>query len=88
MEEIKRLKILSKKLRSGKVQVSFEVQNAEMVNFQGYLLTEPKSTLKEVVDKIKHRVISGSGIDIHHSALYSIGKLPKEEEFFLLQKQS
>ena len=53
---LSKLKLSSKRLKSGKVQVKFQIQGRESgskVGEQyGYLLTEPKASLKEVVARI------------------------------------
>lgn len=50
-----KLKISSKKLRSGSHQIKFTVikPGEGEQQLQGYLLAKPDSTLKEVIEKIK-----------------------------------
>ena len=48
-----KLKISSKKLRSGSHQIKFTVIKSGEKELQGYLLAKPDSTLKEVIEKIK-----------------------------------
>lgn len=72
------LKIYCKKLPSGKCQVKFHTYINDH-SYHGYLLTNPKDRLKDVMatinDKIKHK-------DAIHHHLYSIGK-QKEQDFLL-----
>jgi hypothetical protein len=50
-----RLKIKSKKLNSGRFQVNFSTQGFSD-GFYGYLLAEPKTPVREVVQKIGRHV--------------------------------
>jgi len=72
------LKIYCKKLSSGKCQVKFYTFINDH-SYHGYLLTNPKDRLKDVMatinDKIKQK-------DAIHQHLYSIGK-QKDQYFFL-----
>ena len=53
--ETPKLKISSKKLHSGRFQVNFSTQSQEG-EFHGYLLAEPRTPLREVVEKIGRHV--------------------------------
>ncbi len=68
-----RLKLSSKRLKSGKIQVKFQVSRGPEGVQYGYLLTEPKTSLKDVVGKIlKNYVLSRSlGCQRH---LYNVGR--------------
>ncbi|MEM6829071.1 MAG: hypothetical protein AAGA66_19285 [Bacteroidota bacterium] len=51
-----RVKISSKRLKSGKYQVKFEATLHNGKELYGYLLVSPAETLKKVVEKIKARL--------------------------------
>ena len=53
-EEGYKLRLQSKRLHSGRFQVKFFVSDYSQRPLYGYLLADPKSTLKEVVERIRH----------------------------------
>lgn len=65
---IKRLKIDSKRLSSGKFQVKYEVEIKGKRDRYGYLLSDPKQTMEETINDIVQ--LTGS----HESHLFSLGK--------------
>jgi hypothetical protein len=75
------LKLTSKKLRSGKLQVKFQVKLDNRQNLYGYLTAEPETTLREVVGKIRNRITKGQ--EMH---LFSIRKPNEDQEFFMIFK--
>lgn len=70
---LSRLKLSSKRLKSGKVQVKFQVNTSESGRRYGYMLTEPKDSLKDVVTKIidNYNCVLSIGSQRH---LFSIGR--------------
>ncbi len=71
MEQIRRLKINSKKLQSGKCQVKFCASLSDNRERYGYVLAEPGSTLREVVIRIVTLLMRGKNAMENH--LYSVG---------------
>ncbi len=71
MEQIKKLKISSKKLQSGKCQVKFCASLSDNRERYGYILVEPGSTLREVVIRIIKLLMRGKNAMENH--LYSVG---------------
>lgn len=70
-----KLKLLSKKLKSGKCQIKFYVSSDEKKNMYGYLLAESNTTLREVVSKIENKVKSlDSANQYYQSHLYNLAK--------------
>ncbi|MGB3465018.1 MAG: hypothetical protein WBA74_07105 [Cyclobacteriaceae bacterium] len=70
-----RLKLSSKKLKSGKCQVKFYATVRADKNMYGYVLAEAEETLRDVVGKIKIRLDQVKNRDsFHHINLYTIGK--------------
>ena len=65
---IQRLKIESKRLKSGKCQVKYQVEVIGKKHRYGYLLADPKQTMEETVLQIIHTM--GSKND----HLYSVRK--------------
>ncbi len=79
-----KLKLSSKKLRSGKCQVKFyaTVRNREALH--GYVLVEADQTLKNVVSRINDRLRTIDATrDFHHIHLYSIGKQGQDDMSFI-----
>lgn len=71
-----RLKITSKKLKSGKCQVKFHADLEKKRKMYGYMLAESGDTLKNVVEKIMARLERVKNRDnFHHINLYSIGNV-------------
>ena len=75
-----KLSLLSKRLSSGKCQIKFVVTNNTKEELYGYMLTESRATLREVVSNIEEEVKSLSyGDNYYHSHLYNLAeKGPKE----------
>ncbi|MBU2912413.1 MULTISPECIES: hypothetical protein [Reichenbachiella] len=70
-----KLKLSSKKLKSGKCQVKFHASLEQKKNMYGYVLADSGETLTNVVQKIYMRLdqIQHNG-NTHHINLYSIGR--------------
>ena len=80
-----RLKLSSKKLKSGKCQVKFHATVKADKNMYGYVLAEAEETLKEVVGKIKVRLDQVKNRDsFHHINLYTIGKRRPDDAHILM----
>lgn len=70
-----KLKLQSKKLKSGKVQVKFSITSASHNNCYGYVLTDAEATLKEVVNSIQWKLSLLNNADrYYHHHLYSLNK--------------
>ena len=79
-----KLKLQSKKLKSGKVQVKFTFATAGPDNCYGYVLTNAETTLKEVVKTIHLELSLLKNADqYYHQHLYDINK-PKLGEPHLM----
>lgn len=69
-----KLRITSKKLKSGKCQVKFHADMEKKRKMYGYMLTDSGETLKNVVEKIMVRLEKVKNRDnFHHINLYSVG---------------
>ena len=80
-----KLKLSSKKLKSGKCQVKFYATIRANKNMYGYILADAQETLKEVVFRIKRRLDSVKNRDsLHHINLYTIGKKRQEDSNILI----
>lgn len=76
-----KLKLSSKKLHSGRHQIKFEVKHAKKRSIYGYLLAEPKSSLREVVEKILNRFYFIQEKDLYyHGHLYSMLNKKNDDE--------
>lgn len=80
-----KLKLTSKKLRSGKCQVKFFATVRERKEMYGYVLVDSEKTLKDVVVNIKEKLHTiRQTRDFHHLHLYSIGKSGKDDLNFII----
>lgn len=80
-----KLKLQSKKLKSGKVQVKFSVISSGKRGCYGYVLTEAETTLKEVVKGIELKVQLLKDADqYYHQHLYSLNKSQNDPTQFLI----
>lgn len=69
-----KLKIRSRKLVSGRYQVKFSTEGFRS-DYYGYLLTEPKTSVREVVEKIqRHLGAVQTGDKYFQPNLFSLGK--------------
>lgn len=70
-----KLKLTSKKLKSGKCQVKFHASIQKSKKMYGYVLADSGETLRHVVEKIIKRLDQVKNREsFHHINLYSIGK--------------
>jgi hypothetical protein len=68
-----KLKLKSKKLGSGRFQVQFATEGFRS-DFYGYLLAEPKTSLREVVEKIQRHLGAAQTTDRYlQPNLFSLG---------------
>lgn len=68
-----RLKIKSKKLRSGRFQINFSTEGLGD-GFYGYLLAEPKTSVTEVIEKIDRHLKAMANTERYFQRnLYSFG---------------
>lgn len=76
-----KLKLLSKRLKSGKCQIKFYIYSATRKNMYGYLLAESGSTLKDVVSKIENKVkVLESAPEHYQSHLYNLASRIDRED--------
>lgn len=81
---LNKLRLSSKRLKSGKVQVKFELSGRPSGDEYGYLLTEPKTSLKEVVTKIFQSFDS----NLSHRRqrhLFSVGRAKQSTEMLIIR---
>lgn len=72
-----KLRLKSKRLGSGKFQVNFTTEGFVM-DYYGYLLTEPRTSLREVVEKIQRHLGAMQSTDKYFQPnLFSLGR-PRE----------
>lgn len=75
MKDDYKLKLLSKRLSSGRCQIKFVVSSDACERMYGYLLAESGSTLKDVVtrieEKVRQRVDGDKG---YHRHLYNLAE--------------
>lgn len=70
-----KLRLTSKKLKSGKCQVKFHASVEQTKKMYGYVLADSGETLRHVVEKIIKRLDQLKNREnFHHINLYSIGK--------------
>jgi len=69
-----KLKLTTKKLNSGKFQVKFQAFHSTQKSLYGYLLSDPHTTLKEVVERIHNHLAWRQQEYFHNNFnLYSVG---------------
>lgn len=69
-----KIQLSSKKLKSGKCQVKFKAGLSKGKPWYGYMLVDPKTTLKDVVNHIGKRIERMHDRDsIKHIELYRVG---------------
>ena len=69
-----KLRLKSKKLESGRFQVNFSTEGFVM-DYYGYLLTEPQTSLREVVEKIQRHLGAAQSTDKYFQRnLFSLGR--------------
>ncbi len=84
-EDDYKLKISSKKLKSGKCQVKFSAIVREKKDLYGYVLVDAEQTLRDLVMSIKDKLhMIHRTRDFHNLHLYSIGKSGNEDLNFII----
>lgn len=82
---LRKLKLQSKKLKSGKVQVKFSFAASGSNDCYGYVLTNAETTLKEVVKTIRLELsLLKSADQYYHQHLYAINKSKLDEPHLML----
>lgn len=80
-----KLKLTSKRLRSGKCQVKFFANLSQRKDLYGYVLVDADRTLKEVVSGIKDKLCTINHVsDYQNLHLYSIGKVGGADSNFII----
>src|SRR5262245_38703377 len=83
-----KLKLKSKKLDSGKFQVNFSTEGFRS-DYYGYLLAEPQTSLREVVEKIQRNLGAAQTSDKYFQpSLFSIGTRHVNRGTFMLFKRN
>lgn len=81
-----KLKLKSKKLESGRFQVRFATEGFRS-DFYGYLLAEPQTSLREVVEKIQWHLGAAQTTDRYvQPSLFSLGKRHRSSDQVLIFK--
>lgn len=91
MQEIGyKLKLTSKRLKSGRCQIKFIISTGEdHTHCYGYLLAESNSTLRQVVEKIEVRLKNMNNPELfYHGHLYNLQQRNHEKDQFLLYQAS
>lgn len=84
MERNYKLKLYSKRLKSGKCQIKFVVSSPDTSGVYGYLLVESGSTLKEVVNTIEDEMrFIERGDSYYHAHLYNLATKKKKESLLI-----
>ena len=78
------LKLTSKRLPSGKVQVKFKVSVLGERDEYGYLLTEPKTSLKEVVQRIFGSFDNGLAVG-YQRHLFDVGRTKQQTSMLIIR---
>ncbi len=84
LEDDYKVRVSSKRLKSGKYQVKFEATLHSGKELYGYLLVSPSETLKKVIEKIKerlHLLDGGDAIYLNNLSLKSYS----EPNFMIFQ---
>ena len=80
-----KLKLIPKKLKSGRCQVKFIAGLPGRKSFYGYALTEPNDTLRGVVENITKK-LKGicSHTDFRHQHLYALQRTSPETDDIII----
>lgn len=85
MNNYYKLKLLSKRLQSGRCQIKFVVSDDAKEKMYGYLLTESGATLRDVVCKIEDKVRQRVNGDVYyHQHLYNLAEPSKHNDNILI----
>jgi hypothetical protein len=82
-----KIKLLSKRLNSGRCQVHFHVKPKAggVGKWYGYTLAEPEDTLSEVVNRIKNRFNEAEDrLYLHQKVLYNINGFCREQDDLMI----
>ena len=81
-----KLKLSSKKLKSGKCQVKFELSEPAASSYYGYILSEGNTPLREVIQIIYKRVQRLHTGDSFHEHLFHLEKRNYPQQPLILFK--
>lgn len=85
MQRDYKLKLYSKKLKSGRCQIKFYISSSSQPHLYGYMLADAGSTLREVVSTIEDEVRFIERRDrYYHSHLYNLAKRRERKEPILI----
>ena len=80
-----KLKLSTRKLKSGNFQVKFEVSNEEVEHCYGYVLAKPGTTLKHVVGSIQQKILTQEARgDAPYVHLFSLDRRPRKMDDILI----
>ncbi len=79
-----KLKLKSKRLKSGRCQIQFFVSSGNIQTHYGYLLVEAGTTLKEVVHSIESKVKTRLNSAGNYSHLFNLNHRSRVKENVLL----
>ena len=69
-----KLRIYSKKLRSGRFQVNFSADGQSTRGYYGYLLAEPQTSVSEILTKINRHLVAMHNTERYYQRnLFSLG---------------
>lgn len=72
--EVPKFKIQSKRLNSGRYQINFSTGDCTS-GYYGYLLAEPRTSLKDIIEKISRHLAAAHEEDRYFQRnLFSLGK--------------
>jgi len=84
---IKKIKLKSKKLHSGRFQINFSTEGMTD-SYYGYLLAEPKTSVGEVIDKIDRHIKAMANTERYFQRnLYSFGNRQNNSGRILIFKK-
>lgn len=84
-ERLGQLRIESKKLSSGKCQIKFYLLREHKPELYGYTLAESKETVREVVLRIRKRLLRMRGADGYfHRHLFELGRSKQSAKDILI----
>ena len=79
-----KLKLKSKRLKSGKCQIQFFVTSNDVQTCYGYLLAEAGTTLKEVVGKIEKEVRTKEFTGSSNDHLFNLANRKTRDQSILI----
>lgn len=78
-----RLRLSSKRLKSGNLQVRFDVSSLTGLSRYGYLLARPNTPLREVVEKIINELNEFEDPFLHQKHLFHVGRFDQQNELMV-----